>query len=220
MRAILIACGMLLFFLDGFSETLSYQTIKDNNESNIAFHDVVITDSCGNYAVTTYFPNESWEFILSPLLSTIEWKYSNPDMGVDVKAVKTSNFISIKGINKNEKYAKQVKLDSEPWLQQWDLGLKYFVVSTDKRIVFYSFNPMDVSIFGKFEANKLGLEKITVNGEVMEARHVRINLEGLFAAFWHGDYYFRPDDGRFILYLGKTGPADSMARVELISEKE
>ncbi len=220
MRVILLACWMMLCMLDAFTQTLSYQTVKDNDNSNISYHDVVINEADGNYSVTTYFPNESWEFILSPVFSTIEWKYSNPDMGVDVKAVKTSNIISIKGINKNEKYAKQVKLGTDPWLQQWDLGLKSFVISADKRIVFYSFNPMDVSIFGRFEANKLGMEKITVNGAVFEAQHVRINLEGLFSVFWHGDYYFRPDNGRFILYLGKTGPADSSARVELIGEKE
>jgi hypothetical protein len=44
-------------------------------------------------------------------------------------------------------------------------------------------------------------------------------LSGLLAVFWHGDYWYRKADGRFLRYRGKNRPGGPEALSELVGEK-
>jgi hypothetical protein len=72
---------------------------------------------------------------------------------------------------------------------------------------------------GKFTITRRGEEKVVLAGKEIEAVHVRISLSGLLAVFWHGDYWYRKADGRFLRYRGKNRPGGPEALSELVGEK-
>jgi hypothetical protein len=58
----------------------------------------------------------------------------------------------------------------------------------------------------KMKARKEERCTVTVNNMNFAARKVRVRLSGLRSLFWHGDYWFRRDDGLLLRYKGTTGP--------------
>ena len=72
---------------------------------------------------------------------------------------------------------------------------------------------------GKFTARRKGGEKILLAGNEIAAVHLRISLSGLLSIFWHGDYWYRKNDGRFLRYRGKNKPGGAVAVSELVMDK-
>lgn len=56
------------------------------------------------------------------------------------------------------------------------------------------------------QAEKMGVEVITVAGRQVRARKVEIRREGLLASFWHAAFWFREADHIFVRYQGIHGP--------------
>jgi hypothetical protein len=72
---------------------------------------------------------------------------------------------------------------------------------------------------GKFSVTRKADEPIDLAGKTVAAVHLRISLSGLLSVFWHGDYWYRRGDGRFLRYRGKNRPGGEVAVSELVGEE-
>ena len=63
------------------------------------------------------------------------------------------------------------------------------------------------------------MKRSCLAGKEIAAVHLRISLSGLLSIFWHGDYWYRKGDGRFLRYRGKNRSGGPVAVSELVEEK-
>jgi hypothetical protein len=94
-------------------------------------------------------------------------------------------------------------------------------ISGGKRMSFRSIGtegPGELKL-GKFTVTRQGDETIGLGGKEVVAVRLRVSLSGLLSVFWHGDYWFRRGDGRFLRYRGKNHAGGPVAVSELAEEK-
>ena len=154
-------------------------------------------------------------------LSTLAWTFSDPARRMELTAGLDGESIFLRGSVRGEKVEKKFAAAGPPWNQLFQMGLGAFVESGAASCQFRSIGtqgPGELKI-GKFTVKRQETEKITLAGKEISAIHLRISLSGLLSIFWHGDYWFRPGDGRFLRYRGKNRPGGPQAVSELVEEK-
>ena len=63
-------------------------------------------------------------------------------------------------------------------------------------------------------------KRSTWPARTVSAVHLRISLSGLLSIFWHGDYWYRQGDGRFLRYRGKNRPGGPHGRLRSWSRRK
>ncbi len=162
----------------------------------------------------------SWETDTD--FSVREWEFQNTREGTHVKAVRKNNVILLRGTHKKNKIEKDLAINANPWKQHFPFGLESFIRSDAPSITFWSIGTKGQGDMqaGEFYAEKKCRETITrPDGSRVQAVHVRMNLTGWLAAFWHCDAWFRANDGRYLRYEAVNGdahaPKTSIALVEV-----
>jgi hypothetical protein len=153
-------------------------------------------------------------------LSTLAWTFSDPARRLELAAVVQGDEIVLSGNFGGKKVDKRFSASAAPWNQLFQIGLKPFVLGKEESLQFRSIGtqgPGELKI-GKFTVTRKDDEKINLGGKEIAAVHLRISLSGLLSIFWHGDYWYRKTDGRFLRYRGKNRPGGSMAVSELVQE--
>jgi len=149
---------------------------------------------------------------------TKEWILDKPDSKTNATMKRENKYIIINGMIKGNFINKKVKIDSSPWYQNIMFSLPVFIKSNKKSMEFWSLRPEDLVVY-KLKAEKVKIESINFNGNKIEAQKVKVSATGIFSIFWHGDYWFRKSDGKFIHYEGVNGiPGTSKTFIELIPE--
>jgi hypothetical protein len=154
-------------------------------------------------------------------LSTLSWTFSDPDRQMELEARRQEDAIVLAGAFRGRKVDKKFAAAGPPWNQLFQMGLGTFALGGGKSFQFRSIGtqgPGELKI-GKFTVTRKDDEKIVLAGNEIAAVHLRIALSGLLSVFWHGDYWYRPSDGRFLRYRGRNRSGGPVAVSELSEEK-
>jgi len=155
-------------------------------------------------------------------LAALAWTFSDPGRRMELAAGVQGDEIVLSGSFNGKKVDKRFPASGAPWNQLFQMGLVPFVLGNDESRQFRSIGtrgPGELKI-GKFTATRRDGEKILLAGKEIETIHLRISLSGLLSIFWHGDYWYRKSDGRFLRYRGKNRPGGGPVAVsELVMEK-
>jgi hypothetical protein len=155
-------------------------------------------------------------------LSTLGWTFSDPVRRMELAAAIQGEAIVLSGAFQGKKVDKKFAAAGAPWNQLFQVGLGPFALSGRESVQFRSIGtqgPGELKI-GKFTVTRKGDETIGLAGQRVAAVHLRISLSGLLSIFWHGDYWYRQGDGRFLSYRGKNRPGGPVAVSELASEEK
>ncbi len=201
-----------------YSLTLKY---RQNTISNDLYHVLVMSSIENGYHLTGISDlTGNNDFILNPDFSTLKWKYSNPGKKIDLESVRVGNTIKIKGIFKGEPIDKTISINSDPWIEQWEIGLESYIMSDTKEKTFWSVNPNNLNQIAEFKAVKKKEETIDLGGSKVESVKVKVALTGLIGSFFHFDFYFRKSDGRLLLENYPEVKKGVPNRVVLIDEED
>jgi hypothetical protein len=228
-RAVILAAfasavSFLSFHLT--AETLTYREVEGND---VATHVISIASDLEKLGpgfrveLTTTRAGAvvRQTFLTAADLSTLSWTFSDPARSIELTACRQGGAIVLTGHAKGKKVAREFSGAGPAWNQLFQMGLGTFVESGGESFQFRSIGtqgPGEMKI-GKFTVTREGTEKIVLSGKELGAIHLRISLSGLLSIFWHGDYWYRPLDGRFLRYRGRNRPGGPQAVSELVEEK-
>jgi hypothetical protein len=153
----------------------------------------------------------------STTLECVRWIFRPKDHSAFIAANCKDRVIHITGNRKGKEYARDLKLGKAPWCQEWMTFLSGFGRSGRASAVFCSIMPVTFDLVN-FRAQVIGEETVRVNTTMMPAIHIRVEFTGAFSAAWHGDYWFRQRDGRFVRFEGKSFPGMPESIFELVKE--
>ena len=216
-------CGLLLLALP----LLIQAEIFNYHESGGAvtvIHTLTFTAVAGGYAVALTSTQSGvvtrQGFQIDATLSTRTWTYSDPGRQIELNAVRDGDTIVLSGSNRGCKVEKKFIAGALPWNQLFQMGLGPFAISGFGAMKFWSIGtsgPGEMKI-AKFTVSRKGEEKTQWQGKEIAVVHLRIALSGLLSIFWHGDYWYRKADGRFLRYRGVNKPGAATSISELIEE--
>jgi len=150
--------------------------------------------------------NEEYE--VDTKFSTVYWKYLDTQAGTEVRAFREENIILLSGKHKEEPIEEKFKINDLPWKQLFSLDFELYAQSGEKEMKFWSIGtsgPGDMKCT-TFSAKIQENESITVNNNTVDAIYVRVAMTSWKSRFWHGKFWFRKSDGRFVKYRGKNSP--------------
>lgn len=149
----------------------------------------------------------SEEYELEPDLSARKWKYSRPEDGTELSAVRENGVIHLTGTFKGKPQDKRLKIGDGLWYQLMDQSMPAFVMSEQEEILFYSIgtgNNRGAMGFGEFAAKKLGEENIELNGKSYSCIKVSFVLT-VFSWAWTGLYWYDKNTGMLVQSGEKKG---------------
>ena len=205
------------------AETLTYREVEGEI---IITHTIAITSAPPGYSVELASRRSGGGMIRQTFrtaadLSTLAWTFSDPGRQMELDAKLQGEAIVLSGTLRGKKVDKKFTAAGPPWNQLFQMGLGPFALASDKKIQFRSIGtqgPGEMKI-GKFTITRQGEEKILLAGKEIIAVQLRVSLSGLLSIFWHGDYWYRKGDGRFLRYRGMNKPGGPVAVLELVEEK-
>jgi hypothetical protein len=208
------------------AETLVY---RDTTGNDIVMDTYVIDKSESGYHITlhsTWNGRPEWicAWDTDASFSVREWEFQNVREKTKVKAVRRGNVIRLRGTHMGKPIEKDFAINVHPWKQHFPFGLEPFIRSAEKTITFWSIGTKGQGDMqaGEFYAEKQERADVPLaDGRRIQALHVRMNLTGFLAAFWHCDTWFRAGDGRYLRYEAVNGQGNTPRTVvELIEEKK
>ncbi|MGE5604938.1 MAG: hypothetical protein ACM3YE_04510, partial [Bacteroidota bacterium] len=128
--------------------------------------------------------------ILDQELATEKWEIDNKREGTCLTAQRSDNSIVIKGDFKGKKITKELKIDSRPWYQAWNLPFGRFVLAGRDQQEFWALRESDLKEFVMVVLREKE-ETIELNGQVVEAVKVKVTLNNWMSKFWKVHYWFR-----------------------------
>ncbi|MDP8202619.1 MAG: hypothetical protein P9M11_10840 [Candidatus Tenebribacter burtonii] len=154
-------------------------------------------------------------------LDGVTQKYTHKDStrNIDLTAIKYGKNIILKGSFEQKVIDTIVKLDDAPWKQSMSYSLSEFALGDEEKIEYWIVR-LDKFKGQKMQAEKTGIEEITIAGKQYNALKVKISATGLRSKFWSGHYWFRSSDGLFLRYEGLNGLPGSIKTIIEFNEKE
>lgn len=205
------------------AETLTYREVE--GEITVT-HTIAITPAPPGYRVELASSRAGGGLVRQTFrtaadFSTLVWTFSDPGRQMELNARRQGEAIDLSGTFRGKKVEKKFTANGPPWNQLFQMGLGALALASDKSFQFCSIGtqgPGEMKI-GKFTVTRQGEEKISLSGAEIVAVRMRVSLSGLLSIFWHGDYWYRKSDGRFLRYRGKNRPGGPVAVSELVEEK-
>jgi hypothetical protein len=218
MKQLLALITALIFysFIGWAEETFEYKMTNDKKESTIS---TTIEETGNGYRVSSGQEGEKREITGNYSFETHSFHFVNKLQGSDYTATRNGNKIKVSGRLKNRTLNREFSINGNPWLQALDYALEQFAGTGKNKITFWFFNANECEIH-EMEATKQGVKTITVNSKSSAAQHIKVNLTGFASIFWSADYWFRPEDNRFIRYETVEGAGGPKITIELVNEKK
>jgi hypothetical protein len=213
-----------LFLLSSllFAETLTYREVEG---AIIVTHTLTVSPELPGFRVALASQRKgggvvSQTFRVAADLSALAWTFSDPGRQMELDAKLLGEDIVLSGTFRGKKVEKKFSAAGPPWNQLFQVGLAPFALAKEKKFQFRSIGtqgPGELKI-GKFTVTRKDDETINLGGKEVTAVHLRIALSGLLSIFWHGDYWYQKNDGRFLRYRGVNKPGGPLAISELVRE--
>jgi hypothetical protein len=145
--------------------------------------------------------------IVNDTLETQAWQFRSERDQTRLDVKRNGAGVSIRGTVAGEPVERETDLPEPLWIQSIERSLRRFVVDGEAgdRIRFAVVQPDTLSA-RTLEARIMGDERISVAGETVTARRVRISLPGIGAIIWRSNYWFRLPDGLFVQSRVTRGP--------------
>ncbi len=161
-----------------------------------------------NDTVKIYVNKETVSFFneCRPSGATLRWQMKSAD--VDLSARRKGNSIHIKGRLHEKQVDNHYAIDGDPWYQPMSYSLRRLATSKNKETAFWIIR-LDTFCPAKMKAVRKGRETVAFGENEVPARHIQVRLTGMWSFFWHGDYWYRENDGLFLKYEGMNGPPGS-----------
>jgi len=222
-KSILFLTILELAWISVWAETRVY---KETVGKKVIFHNCLIEPTPEGYffkltKMSDQLEDEA-EFELDSSFSTLKWTYRNPKKKTAVTAYREGNIIFLSGAYEEKNVNKKFKINDLPWKQILSIDLEKFVAAGEKDATFWAIGvegPSAMKIT-ELSAKVKDEETISVNEKEEEAIRIRISMTGIMSVLWHGDYWFRKSDYRFVRYEGDSGPGTPRSIIELIQEEQ
>jgi hypothetical protein len=218
-----IAFLLLLAALPASGLTLVYTEPSDGETMR---HIIVILPSADGLAIDVSTEKAgrivaSQALLTDPALSALRWRFVDEAAGTDVTAVRDGATISLSGRHRGGSVRRTFAAGADPWYQLFPLGLEPLALNPREPVRFWAIGTMGIAALriGLFRAVAVGAEEIRWNGAIVPAVRVRIALAGITSILWHGDYWFRADDGKHLVSSSDRGPGTPRLRIELTEER-
>jgi hypothetical protein len=217
----ILLLSILLCPVTSFAQKLVYRKIQEKDTSLIT---ITLTQNGGSY---TYHSESVLKNGKVSEVATITneglaqtYSYSNEGEQYTVQCRQENGELKLSSRHNGKEQNKTIKL-KQAWRQIFPYDLSSFVQSRSDTISFVSvglYGPGALSL-GGMQSVKLAEEYVTVNGTQQTTLHVRVALAGIFARFWHADYWFRKSDGRFLKGIWVEKPGAKPCVTELTEER-
>jgi hypothetical protein len=153
-------------------------------------------------------------------LSTLRWRHQNPAQGTDVSAHRDGDTIHLAGTHEHKHIAKTFRAGGGAWKQLFSVDFQSFAWLGRTTARFVSIGTAGI---GQMKMADFSVEvkedlEIVVNGKAEQAVRIRVSPAGMRSVFWHGDYWLRKSDGRYLKYVGSRGLFAGQMVKELVRE--
>ncbi len=161
-------------------------------------------------------PHQYSKHLFCPRGSTETWIHRNDRENTQFVAKRQDNSIRIEGTFKGEKLQKTVAIDEDAWINKMDFGLSHFAMSEEETMTYWTLKLADLEPL-HFRAEKLGAERLQINGRQVEAIKIKITLKNfLLSKLWSAHLWYRSSDGLFLKYEGAKGrPGTPVTTIEI-----
>lgn len=148
------------------------------------------------------------------------WTYRSEATETYVEAVRRGTEIVLQGRHKGKDVRRTFDVEGQAWYQLFPVGLERLVSAENEEFRFWAIGSEGIGAMriGNFRARVGRLENVELGERSVNARHVHIALAGLGSILWSGDYWYRPSDGRSLLWISDRGPGTGRSVTELTAE--
>lgn len=192
--------------------TITYQTSKGDTTYYALFS--LVNRQWGK-SITVTFDRAEFQGEVDHNFTVKRFRFIMEKQKTDYWVSRRGNSIRIEGMFNGSKIDKTQQLDPLPWCQFFEYNFEEFLNSEKKKFHYWAFAGTQVEMY-RMEAVKLGIENIQVDGEEVEALHVRAYPEGFFSAFWHCDFWYRKSDNAFVRYEATEGLGEPLTVIQLV----
>jgi hypothetical protein len=153
------------------------------------------------------------DYTLDEDFGTLRFRVVNVDEKTDYIGERKERSVFIRGQFKGAKIERTMEIDERPFYYNPKVGLTAFVRSGEKQGMFWGFQNKELQVY-PMKASNEGPDRISVNGEDVEAVKVYWTVDDFRSVFFKRTYWFRGSDG---LYLKQK--TDGGKFRELVSEE-
>ncbi len=157
---------------------------------------------------STSSTGERHTVLVDEALRTVAWRYERAAAGTRVEAISAADgSVRLTGEVEGSPVDATIRLGEAAWIQSIERSMERLALSgtPGDRLRFSVVQPDNLSS-RTLQARVMGDETITVDGNEVEARRIRISLPGLGVLIWRSDYWFRLSDGLFVQSNVTRGP--------------
>jgi hypothetical protein len=131
---------------------------------------------------------------------------------------KEGSVIKAKGLIQGENLLAEFKASKKnPWIQEFDFGLRPLLESSKSSLNFQLINPKNFKMH-KMVAKKEKQEVLKIGTTTYEAVLVEITLQGFKSMFWKAQIWYDKKTHDLLLYKANEGPNTPVTTVTLISK--
>jgi hypothetical protein len=222
MRTVFIMSVLFLWPSLSIADTLSYRFFMDKDT---AFSSCIINKNEKGTVLISEWHAETLsvqnELQIDPSGVERKWKSGNAREGTQVSVVRTGDSLLLTGTYRKKPVSRSYALKGVAWKQVMPFDLVDFAFSDSASLMFAS-----LALMGPFalktahmQAKRIGEESFSFKGEKTATIRIRVSPTGIFAALWHGDYWFRKNDRVFIRSESTGMPGRPGAVMELVDIK-
>jgi len=149
--------------------------------------------------------------------NTYAWNFEK-EGNTSIRVTREGNLLKISGIFSGNRIETTETIDNRPWYQPLSFSLRSFLDTSETRTSFWTIRSDTLEVVA-MQAKKGDLDEITVAGKKVLARKVTLSRQGILAAFWQANFWFRESDRIFIRYQGTHGPPGTSETVVLLLQE-
>lgn len=195
---------LLIFpiFSFAYSETFVYDKDIDGNHTQTT---ITIDERDNQYFIEGKHAH-STTMMEYTLHYTIEKIHSKTSKDNEYLFYQDGNYIKLKKIYNGHFAEREYALRDSAWIQDFDFGLKPFLMSSLRKYKFSIINPKNLTMT-KMIAIKQEVEPVVVNSKEYLAQKVKITLQGYKKMFWSTEVWYDTKSDTLLIYKANEGPS-------------
>lgn len=203
LRAILPFCLALLFIAVASPASQVYRYREQTRDASFTFAWCADRNQ-DSVTVTQYQRNGIFRSVNTMEGATISWQYvQHPD--TDIRVERHGDHLRFSGLFAGKLIDRSQVIDNRPWYQSLTFCLQQMVAREQQAADFWTIRPDTLDVLA-MQAEKTDQEQIPDDKDgFATADKVIIHPAGLLSPLWQAEYWFRPDDNRFLRYRGTHG---------------
>ncbi len=115
------------------------------------------------------------------------------------------DYLKLKKIYDGHFAEREYDMRGTPWIQDFDFGLKPFLMSSLRKYKFSIINPYNLTLSNMI-AIKQEIESITVNNKEFLAQKIKVTLQGYKQMFWSAEIWYDTKTDMLLIYKANEGP--------------